>query len=186
MENTVRVGATIITFETKQSPRARRMRLAVFRDGRVVVTVPKRRTWVTPERFVADHAEWIAHHQASAQKRGPLIELRGTPEDFKKNKKIALEFVTQKVAEWNAHFGFSHRTISVRNARGRWGSCSRDGKLSFNYRLIYIPVELADYVVVHELAHLQEHNHGAKFWKLVASVMPDHKERRKEMRRFML
>lgn len=173
-------------YEVKESSRARRLKLAVHRDGRVVVTVPSRRFSFSVEKFVADHADWIQEQQKRAQKLGPLVELNGSAADFKKNKNIALEFVTKKVEEMNRYYNFSYKKISVRNARGRWGSCTNGGALSFNYRLVKIPVELAEYVVAHELAHLAEHNHGPKFWKLVSETIPDYKERRKNLRKFLL
>jgi hypothetical protein len=62
--------------------------------------------------------------------------------------------------------------ISLRDTRSRWGSCSSDGGLSFSWRLILAPEEVLDYVVAHEVAHLMHHDHGAKFWALVADLTP--------------
>lgn len=174
-------------YEVRQSARSRRLRLAVHRDGRVIVTMPRRsRLTFSVEKFVSDHADWIAQQQARMQKLGPLVDLGGSAADYKKNKKFALEFLTKKTAEINRVYNFDYKKISVRNSKGRWGSCSTTGTINFNYRLVKIPEELADYVVAHELAHLREHNHGARFWKLVALAIPDHKERRRALRKFIL
>jgi hypothetical protein len=86
----------------------------------------------------------------------------------------------------NRLYNFSFTKISVRSSKGRWGSCSSDGALSFNYRLIKIPVELVEYVVAHEIAHLAEHNHGPRFWALVERAIPDYKKRRQALRKFIL
>jgi predicted metal-dependent hydrolase len=67
--------------------------------------------------------------------------------------------------------------------KSRWGSCSRKKNLNFNYKLIQLPLELADYIVVHELCHLQEFNHGQGFWNLVGETIPDYKARRDELRK---
>ena len=77
------------------------------------------------------------------------------------------------------------RTPSVRlsNARTRWGTCHPDGRVLLNWRLIQAPPALIDYVVVHELAHLREPNHSPRFWRWVASVLPDYEERRHTLRR---
>lgn len=81
--------------------------------------------------------------------------------------------------------------VSIRNQSSRWGSCSRlnSGRkgeprrnLNFNYKILFLPQSLRDYVIVHELCHLREMNHSKKFWELVALAVPDYKELRREMR----
>jgi predicted metal-dependent hydrolase len=66
--------------------------------------------------------------------------------------------------------------IGVRSYQSRWGSCSTKGDVTFNWRIIMAPNRIVDYVVVHELSHLKEHNHGPKFWKMVSRVIPDYLE----------
>ncbi len=78
--------------------------------------------------------------------------------------------------------GGHYERVTIRDQKTRWGSCSSRGTLSFNYRLIFAPPEILDYVVVHELCHLTHMNHSADFWKLVESVLPDYKLRRKWLR----
>jgi predicted metal-dependent hydrolase len=73
--------------------------------------------------------------------------------------------------------------IRLSNARTRWGTCHPDGRVLLNWQLIQMPPSLIDYVVVHELAHLREPNHSARFWSWVERVLPDYKERRLMLRR---
>jgi predicted metal-dependent hydrolase len=80
------------------------------------------------------------------------------------------------------HFGYRHGRVSVKEQKSRWGSCSRAGNLNFNWRLLLAPLPVLDYVVVHELAHLKEANHGPRFWALVASVCPDYRVHRRWLR----
>jgi hypothetical protein len=68
------------------------------------------------------------------------------------------------------------RAISVRNQRSRWGSCSRRGTISLNWRLIQVPVEVRDYIILHELMHLREMNHSRRFWSHVATVCPAYEQ----------
>lgn len=72
--------------------------------------------------------------------------------------------------------------IAIRNCRSRWGSCSSKGNLNFHWKLGIIPQHLSDYVIVHELCHLKEFNHGKQFWKLVEVVCPLYSEYKAELR----
>jgi predicted metal-dependent hydrolase len=72
-----------------------------------------------------------------------------------------------------AQLGKSVTRISVRDPKSRWGSCSSTGALSFSWRLVFAPQEVVDYVVAHEVAHLVEMNHGPRFWRVVAGLVPD-------------
>lgn len=79
----------------------------------------------------------------------------------------------------DAHFRAPIRRVSLRDSISRWGSCAPDGSISLNFRLLFMPETILDYVIVHELAHTKYKSHGQRFWQLVERVMPDHKERRK-------
>ncbi len=94
----------------------------------------------------------------------------------------AQEAIEASVARWVVHTGRAPRQVLVRNQRHRWGSCSPDGTLRFNWRLIMLEPALLDYVVVHELCHLEEANHGPRFWAAVAALIPDHARRRARIR----
>ncbi|MFH0884607.1 MAG: M48 family metallopeptidase, partial [Candidatus Micrarchaeota archaeon] len=88
--------------------------------------------------------------------------------------------VRGRVATLNeAHFKAQVKRVSIRDNSSRWGSCSRDGSISLNMRLLFMPEAILDYVIVHELAHTRYRGHGPRFWALVGSVMPDHIERRR-------
>jgi predicted metal-dependent hydrolase len=80
----------------------------------------------------------------------------------------------------STHFNFRLNDLALREQSTRWGSCSRRGsKISLNFRLLFAPEEIMDYVIIHELAHLKEPNHSERFWNLVRSAVPDFKSRRK-------
>lgn len=89
--------------------------------------------------------------------------------------------VTERVHAYAKAYGITHGTISIRKQKTRWGSCTKAGNLSFNYRLGFLPPHLLDYVVVHELCHIVHHNHSAAFWNAVARACPNPKALRKEL-----
>jgi predicted metal-dependent hydrolase len=84
-----------------------------------------------------------------------------------------------RVGIWSRITGFEPKSLSVRGQRTLWGSCTSDGALSLNWKLMCCPAEVIDYVVLHELCHLREQNHSVRFWSLVERFMPDYKKHRK-------
>lgn len=78
--------------------------------------------------------------------------------------------------------GYSPQSLSITGARQRWGSCSYRGGLNFSWRLIQAPLPIVDYVIVHELVHLRQHDHSKKFWATVQELMPDYERRRTWLR----
>jgi len=78
-------------------------------------------------------------------------------------------------------FGIQPPMLTIRSLKTRWGSCTKAGKIILNKELIKAPIECIDYVIMHELCHLKEYNHGPKFWRLLYKVMPDYKERKKRL-----
>ena len=87
-----------------------------------------------------------------------------------------------RLSHFNQYYGFSYSRVFIRNQKTRWGACSAKGNLGFNYRIAFLPPELADYVIVHELCHLGQFNHSRAFWELVEQQIPNHKELRHELR----
>ncbi len=108
----------------------------------------------------------------SAEKRGEAVFTRWY-------KKRALEIIAERVNQFAKRHGFSPKQVRITSARTRWGSCSPDGTLNFTWRLAMAPLEVIDYVVVHELAHLRVKNHSKRFWRAVESILPDYKRQRK-------
>jgi len=80
-----------------------------------------------------------------------------------------------RIEYYNRHYNFTFNRVAIRNQRRCWGSCSSLKNLNFNYKILLLPDHLQDYIVVHELCHLAELNHGQQFWDLVAQQIPDYK-----------
>ena len=92
-------------------------------------------------------------------------------------KKQALEFITSRVEFYAKKMKVKYGKIKVTSAKNRWGSCSHSNNLRFRWTLIMTPVEIIDYVVVHELAHITHKNHSQIFWAYVRNYIPDIKRR---------
>ncbi len=101
------------------------------------------------------------------QKRLQVLERR-----YRNNARTVFE---KRVAFYHQFTGGTYTSITIRDQKSRWGSCSSRGTLSFNYLLIFAPPKVLDYVVVHELCHLTHMNHSKNFWNMVAEIMPEYK-----------
>lgn len=89
---------------------------------------------------------------------------------------------TERLRICNQHYGFTYGRVSIKGQKSRWGSCSKLGNLNFNWRLLLAPMAVLDYVMMHELCHLKELNHGPRFWKLVARGCPEYAAHRRWLR----
>jgi predicted metal-dependent hydrolase len=94
------------------------------------------------------------------------------------------KIVGERINKYQAQLRVKPKTIDIVESRTKWGSCSSDKKLTFNYRLAMAPVEVIDYVIIHELCHLHHMNHDRSFWRKVGSLMPDYKEKEEYLARY--
>ncbi len=101
---------------------------------------------------------------------------------YTEHKEQTRKLVQARLMYFNQHYGFEWNRVAIRNQRRCWGSCSSQKNLNFSYKLLLLPSHLCDYIIVHELCHLQEMNHGPQFWSLVAETIPDYKERIKQLK----
>ncbi|MBN1880791.1 MAG: M48 family metallopeptidase [Deltaproteobacteria bacterium] len=97
-------------------------------------------------------------------------------------RKQAKSYIPSRVSRFADALGLSYRSVKINGAKKRWGSCSSTGNLNFTWRLMMAPVEMIDYVIVHELCHLTHPNHSRAFWELVGSVVPDYRRKRRWLR----
>ncbi len=91
-----------------------------------------------------------------------------------------------RLAHYASLMGVPTPPLRLSSARTRWGSCNHRGNIALNWRLIYMPLPVIDYVVAHELGHLKEMNHSPRFWSVVASLCPDWQSRRQELKQLAL
>lgn len=168
--------------EFRRLRRSKNIRLSVRADGRILLTYP---WWISHKKaslFLNAQQAWLQKQLLKFKESKHSLLGDGSRADYLLKKEEARALILERLAYFNRFYQFNYQGVSVRNQSSRWGSCSQRKNLNFNYRLIYLPDSLRDYVIVHELCHLQEMNHSQNFWHLVAKTMPDYKELRKKLR----
>jgi predicted metal-dependent hydrolase len=170
--------------------RTKHIRITLTHDGHIKVSKPRHVTIAQVKAFILSKSDWINHHlnkikstqseESQNSNQQPLKKL--TRRDYLLHKTTALQLAKTKLAIYNKHYNLTYKNISIKNTKTRWGSCSRRGNLNFNYKIALIPEHLADYIIVHELCHLEQFNHSQKFWDLVAETIPDYKKRVRELK----
>ena len=112
---------------------------------------------------------------STSQKRAEQVFIRWY-------KAQAFAVISERTKILSEQYGFKPKQVKISSARTRWGSCSPDGTLNFTWRLVMAPLDVIDYVVIHELVHLRVKNHSGKFWMSVETIYPDYKNQRKWLR----
>ncbi len=102
---------------------------------------------------------------------------------YRAHKEHARRLVHERLVHWNQVYNVPYKRVAIRDQRSRWGSCSSKQNLNFNYRIIFLPSELVDYIIVHELCHLLEMNHSSRFWAHVERTFPHYEVLRLELLR---
>jgi len=185
MQKVIKLNTQRVEYTLRVSKRSRGIRLSVASGGVFTVSAPPFIRTSAIEEFIGKKAEWvldtIAHFRRfpPRQARGKLV---GGKRHFAEHKERALALTRERLTYFNRHYGFTWNSVTVRSQKSRWGSCSRKGNLSFNYKIALLPPDLADYIIVHELCHLSELNHSPSFWKLVARTLPAHRDLRASLR----
>lgn len=173
---------TEISYAVRQSPRARLVRIDINRSGEVIITVPRRLPEIAGEKFLRQKSRWLLRHLKEISQLVPPKSPSLTRHDYLKHKAAARRLILERLEFFNQFYQFSWRGVSVRDQKTLWGSCSPRGRLNFNYRLLFLPAALRDYIIVHELCHLKELNHSKRFWALVFQTFPNFKSLRRELK----
>ena len=162
--------------------RRRTLALEITRDCRVLVRSPLGVSQAKIDAFVVSHADWIQTHLEQQRQRMASAPPPPTAADIAALKAKARTVLPEKVAYWSAKMGVRPTGLKITTARKRYGSCSGKNSLCFSCFLMDCPEEAIDLVVVHELCHIREKNHGPRFYALLGQYLPDYKERKKLLR----
>ena len=168
----------MIHYELIRSKR-RTLSLEVTRDCRVVVRAPMGLSAQAIDAFVGAHERWALTKLDLMHRRAAAAPAPETPEEIEALKAQARRILPEKVAYWSAVTGLQPTGIKITTARKRYGSCSGKNSLCLSCFLMRCPDAAIDLVVVHELCHIKEKNHGPRFYALLEHYLPDWKERKK-------
>jgi predicted metal-dependent hydrolase len=168
------VGGRPVELHIRRSKRVKGHRIVVRYGLPPELVVRPRATEADIDAALALHLPWLERQLANtAPPELALDRLRLTEAQGRREARARIELIAQSEA---AALGVSYRRLSIRDQVSRWGSCSSTGSLSFNWRLVLAPHDVLDYVVVHEVCHLVEHNHGDSFWRLVERRRPAYRD----------
>src|SRR5687767_4960255 len=167
--------------EVRRSPRAQRWRLEVPWGEPARLTVPRSMSREEVDRLLAEKRHWVAQQR---RRQIPRLRLERLAVSESEARIGARELISALAEEEAERLAVTYQRIRIGGQRTLWGSCSARGTLSFNWRLVLAPLEVLDYVVVHELCHLRVPNHSRRFWKLVEGRRPDWREQRYWLREY--
>lgn len=167
--------------EVRRSPRARQWRLEVPWGEPARLTVPQWMSRAEVGHLLAEKRCWIEEQR---RRQVPRLGLERFSVSEAEARIGARELVSALVEEEAERLGVVYQRIRIGGQRTLWGSCSARGTLSFNWRLVLAPLDVLDYVVVHELCHLRVPNHSRRFWTLVAGHRPHWRDQRDWLREY--
>ncbi len=186
-------GQKSISVEVIRSQR-KTMAIQVHADGRVTFRIPKQLPGTDVQKQLESHRGWILNKLLEMEDRRKKREKAKVQDGAKTNqfpewgalqtaeKKHIQESFRQRAEYYAGMMGVTFGNITIRNQKTRWGSCSGKGNLNFNYKLYFLPAELMDYVIIHELAHRRHMNHSAAFWQVVEQYCPEWRTARARLR----
>ena len=168
------------------SARAKNLSITVRHDESIRVAIPKGVTQATAEKFLRAKIPWIKKSITKIQ-RLQKQKQRQTQYDIRSiDRGKAKAYLTMRINQLANKYGFKFNKLFIRNQKTRWGSCSSKENISLNMKLVFLPPELQDYVILHELVHTRHKNHGKEFWNELDKLVGDAKGLRKQMRQYRL
>ncbi len=160
------------------------------RDANTVLArIPTRVSDRELKAFVENHRSWILEKTAVMAEREENRKSTPAPppELLSKTDRMKIQLkIGKRVRHYCETMGVTVGYVTVKNQKTRWGSCSAKGNVNFNYQLAFLPEELLDYVVIHELAHRHHMDHSRAFWAEVEKYCPDYRERRAALKEYSL
>ncbi len=167
----------------RHSTKAKRLSLRISIGGLIELVIPDRVSQKQAIDFLKNNQTWLDQKVGSPAKSGNSDLAEESTEHFYNYKQAALDLVLRRIPELNQD-DFSYNLVRVKRMKTRWGSCSTKGNLNFNYKILFLPSELQDYLIVHELCHLKHPNHSRAFWSEVANHLPGAQQLDRQLKTF--
>lgn len=183
MEKRIILKDKEIKYIYKRLRLAKSLTITVKPDASVMVTTPYFFPMNVVEHALRKQADWVLEKIVHFESNKNMFMSELGDREYQRYKEKAKAFIISQAEELNKTYKFAYNRISVRNQSTVWGSCSQNKNLNFNFKLYFLPGHLAEYVIAHELCHLQELNHSKDFWALVEQTIPDYKQRVKELKK---
>jgi predicted metal-dependent hydrolase len=163
----VRVGSIGLVL-LERSRKARRIVISVRPQKGVRVAIPPRTTFRQALEFVRLKKDWIIKHQARLEEAGKNVRPSPPPVD----RALARRTLVARLHRLAKKHGYTFNRVFLRNQKTRWGSCSHHHNISLNVKLVRLPGELLDYVLLHELVHTRIPDHSKQFWAELERQVP--------------
>jgi predicted metal-dependent hydrolase len=174
-------GIGLVALE--RSNRAKRLSITIKPFRGIRVAVPYRSSFKKAEEFAYSHGAWIRKHlKRVKQYEAKYKENAGKVDNIDREK--AKTIMVNRLRYLANKYGYSYNRVFIRNQKTRWGSCSAKNNISLNMKLVMLPDELIDYVILHELVHTRKKNHSDKFWREVDKLVDNSKQLRSRLRQY--
>lgn len=158
----------------------RTVSVEITRKAEVIVRAPLKMSNRDIEKFITEKSSWIEKTLEKVNSRNEINSLPPfTEEEISLLTKRAKEYISNRVSFFADEMQLAFGRVCIKHQKTRWGSCSGKGNLNFNCLLMLCPLEVIDYVIIHELCHIKHHNHSKNFWDEVEKYMPEYKTHRK-------
>lgn len=125
---------------------------------------------------MSTYSWWRRTKKAVIRKPRQRTRRTSVTQHYLQHKEVARRLVHERLLHYNQHYQYEWNRVAIRNQRRCWGSCTSLKNLNFSYRILFLPPDIADYIIVHELCHLEALHHQQSFWDLVAETIPNYQE----------
>jgi len=181
VEKIIKLNNQDIKYSIRNSKRAKNIRISIDQEGKLVVIKPYYYIF-SINKILRSKSKWILNKLSSLDTNIYL----SNKEDYLKYKEEVYNLILKRLEYYNRVYNYKYNKIRIKNQKSRWGSCSSQKNLNFNYKILFLKDYMQDYIIVHELCHLKEMNHSQRFWNLVSQSIPNYINIRKELKDYKI